>query len=356
MTDYITLDNLSKSFGSNKILDGFNLSVKKGDLVAFLGPSGCGKTTALRCIAGLTALDSGRITVGGKDITDAPPNKRNTTMVFQSYALFPHMSVEENINFGLKMHGIPKFRAKEKVNRIIETTRLQGLTGRYPRQLSGGQQQRVALARALVMNPDILLLDEPLSNLDAKLRHEMRVEIRMLHESLGLTTIFVTHDQDEALTLADRIVVINGGQIIQNDSPRKVFEQPKSYFVADFTSVRNFFNGCFNGSGNSFITDRGLHITCADRDTGKKLVGVRPNRIIVNPSNPKDYQNVHQATICFATYRGNIIEMFTDLGGKEVIVEVPAANYDGGNLERGSEVTLAWRDRDSLLLEHSTGN
>jgi putative spermidine/putrescine transport system ATP-binding protein len=278
-----------------------------------------------------------------------PANKRNTIMVFQSYALFPHMSVAENIAFGLKMRGLSRAVISERVNKILETTRLNGLAERYPRQLSGGQQQRVALARALVMNPDVLLLDEPLSNLDAKLRHEMRVEIRMLHESLELTTIFVTHDQDEALTLADRIVVVNGGRIVQNDKPAEVFEHPRSYFVADFTAVRNFFSGSFKD--DVFVTDSGFPITCARKDAEKTLAGVRPNKIVINPPLQEDYQNVYKAVIRFATYRGTVIEVLAELAGKEIAVEVPAATCDAAGFERGKEITLAWRDRDTLLLE-----
>jgi putative spermidine/putrescine transport system ATP-binding protein len=199
------------------------------------------------------------------------------------------------------------------------------------------------------MNPDVLLLDEPLSNLDAKLRHEMRVEIRMLHESLGLTTIFVTHDQDEALTLADRIVVVNGGRIVQNDKPAEVFEHPRSYFVADFTAVRNFFSGSFRD--DVFVSDSGFSIICAKKDAAKTLAGVRPNKIVINPPLPGDYQNVYKAVIRFATYRGTVVEVLAELAGKEIAVEVPAAAYDAAGFERGKEITLAWRDRDTLLLE-----
>jgi putative spermidine/putrescine transport system ATP-binding protein len=318
--------------------------------VAFLGPSGCGKTTALRIIAGLLAADSGSVKIGGRDITNVPANKRNTTMVFQSYALFPHMTVKENIAFGLKMHKAPKAKVEEKINRIIDTTRLQGLADRYPRQLSGGQQQRVALARALVMNPDVLLLDEPLSNLDAKLRREMRVEIRMLHENLKLTTIFVTHDQDEALSLSDRVVVINNGKIAQNGIPSEVFEHPASHFVADFTAVRNFIKGSFNGK--NFITNSGLSISCSKKDPGKTLIGVRPDRIVINPPLPDNYQNVQKALVRFITYRGTVVEVYTEMaGGHEMTVETSVSSHEAGVIKRGAEVTLAWKDRDTLLLD-----
>jgi putative spermidine/putrescine transport system ATP-binding protein len=347
---YIILENLSKAYGANKVLDGFDLTIDRGDLVAFLGPSGCGKTTALRLIAGLIPLDQGRITIGGRDITALPPNKRNTTMVFQSYALFPHMTVIDNIGFGLKMHGVPREEARGRIDKIIDTTRLRGLEDRFPRQLSGGQAQRTALARALVMNPEVLLLDEPLSNLDAKLRHEMRVEIRLIHESLGLTTVFVTHDQDEALTLADRIVLMHDGKIVQSGSPREVFENPRSYFVADFTAVRNFFTGDFAENGNIFVTGDGIHIGCTARDETKTMVGVRPNKIVLNPPNPENFQNVFKAVVRLVSYRGNVIDVLANLGDKEIAIEVPAISHND-RLKRGTEVTLAWHNQDSILLE-----
>jgi putative spermidine/putrescine transport system ATP-binding protein len=347
---YIVLENLSKAYGPNKVLDGFDLTIDKGDLVAFLGPSGCGKTTALRLIAGLVSLDQGRIMIGGRDITAVPPNKRNTTMVFQSYALFPHMTVTDNIGFGLKMHGVPKEEAARRINKIIDTTRLRGLEDRFPRQLSGGQAQRAALARALVMNPEVLLLDEPLSNLDAKLRHEMRVEIRLLHESLGLTTVFVTHDQDEALTLADRIVLMHNGKIVQSGSPREVFENPKSYFVADFTAVRNFFTGRFEENGGVFTTAEGLRIDCAAGDEIKNMVGIRPNKIVLNPPHPENFRNSFKAVVRLASYRGNVIDVLADLAGREIVVEVPSVSYND-QLKRGSEITLAWHSQDTILLE-----
>ena len=206
MSNEVILNNVSKAYGNNLVLNKLNLCVKDGELVSLLGSSGCGKTTALRIIAGFLTADTGRVMIGDTDCTYMPPNKRNTGMVFQSYALFPHMSVKENVGFGLKIQKTPSTEAALRIKEILMTTRLEEFADRYPRQLSGGQQQRVALARALVVRPRVLLLDEPLSNLDAKLRHEMRVEIRMLHEKYGLTTIFVTHDQEEALTMSDRIM------------------------------------------------------------------------------------------------------------------------------------------------------
>jgi putative spermidine/putrescine transport system ATP-binding protein len=346
---YIILENLSKAYGANNILNGLDLTIEKGNLAAFLGPSGCGKTTVLRLIAGLTPLDRGRIIINGRDITAVPPNKRNTAMVFQNYALFPHMTVADNIGFGLKMHSVPQEEAAERIEKIIDTTRLRGLEARFPRQLSGGQAQRAALARALVMNPEVLLLDEPLSNLDAKLRREMRVEIRLLHETLGLTTIFVTHDQDEALTLADRIVLMHDGKIVQNGSPREIFENPQSYFAADFTAVRNFFTGAFEEDG-VFVTNGGLRINCAVRDETKNMLGIRPNKIVINPPDPENFQNLFKAAIRLSSYRGNVMDVLADLNGSEILVEVPAISYDD-RLKRGGGITLAWRSRDSILLE-----
>lgn len=352
MPSQIVLENLSKSYGNQKILDNINLTIKKGELITLLGPSGCGKTTVLRLIAGFLTPDNGRVIIGGKDVTNVPPNKRNTSMVFQSYALFPHMTVNDNIGFGLRMHNVPKGEAKIRINEMLKATQLEIMGERYPRQLSGGQQQRVALARALVMRPDVLLLDEPLSNLDAKLRHEMRVEIRLLHENLGLTTIFVTHDQEEALTMSDRIIIMNQGDICQSGSPSEVYENPKTKFVADFTAVRNFFKGKLKD--NIYQTDTGLNIICEKgRITSdqNKIIGVRPNKISINPPNTNEYVNRFKATLKIATYIGNITEIIAVINDKDkVIVELPSVEFRTMNLKRGDEIIVAWKTEDILYF------
>src|SRR5438093_1376609 len=236
----LQLEGLSKHFGPTVAVREVSLDVRDGEFVVLLGPSGCGKTTTLRMIAGFIAPTAGRMRLGGKDITMLPPWKRDTGMVFQSYALFPHLTVAQNVAFGLEMRKIPTSDIPQRVTEALRRVRLEGLAERLPRQLSGGQQQRVALARALVIRPDVLLLDEPLSNLDAKLRLEMREEIRRIHSQTRITTIYVTHDQKEALSLADRLAVMREGVIEQLADPRTVYRAPANRFVADFISETNW--------------------------------------------------------------------------------------------------------------------
>lgn len=243
---YLTLDNIVKIFPARHnteeviAVDGISLEIEKGSLVTLLGPSGCGKTTALRMIAGFEFPTSGRILLDGQEINMLPPNKRNMSMVFQSYAIFPHLDVYENIAYGLNVQRLAKKAIEQRVREILDLVQLTGLEHRAPNQLSGGQQQRVALARALVMEPKVLLMDEPLSNLDAKLREQMRTEIRRIQRELGITSVYVTHDQLEAMTLSDRVVVINHGRIEQVGTPVEIYRHPASRFVADFIGRANF--------------------------------------------------------------------------------------------------------------------
>ncbi len=233
------LTALRKQYGSNVIVENLDLSVASGELVSLLGPSGCGKTTTLRMIAGLLEPTSGQIRLGDRDLTHVPPHKRDVGLVFQNYALFPHLSIFENVAFGLKRRKTPKEEIRVRVAEALESVRLSGFEDRLPAQLSGGQQQRVALARALVMRPPLVLFDEPLSNLDAKLRQFLRIEIRQLQKRFGFTAIFVTHDQEEAMVLSDRIAVMNKGHIVQLDTPQIVYSRPADPFVADFVGDSN---------------------------------------------------------------------------------------------------------------------
>ncbi len=242
--DYsLSVNNVSKYFGTFKALSNISFNAKKGEFVTLLGPSGCGKTTLLRIIAGFIEPEEGTIMFGNKIVNDVPPYKRNTAMCFQSYALFPHKSVYENIRFGLRMRKIPENLHREKVDEAMKMVNLTGLEQRKPYELSGGQQQRVALARSIVVRPDILLFDEPLSNLDAKLREKVRIEIRDIQKSVGITTIYVTHDQSEALAISDKILSMNNGAILQEADPRTIYESPNSKFVADFIGVANILSG-----------------------------------------------------------------------------------------------------------------
>ena len=244
----LTIQNLYKSFGSTEVLNDFNLTIEKGEFVTFLGPSGCGKSTALNCICGLIPITGGEIYVDGEcldnsvDISTAP-EKRGFGMVFQNYALFPHLTIEKNISFGLELKKMDKKEIKQRVNNVLELVHLQGHGGKYPSQLSGGQQQRVAIARCIVLEPRLLMLDEPLSNLDAKLRLEMRYELKSLHERLQITTIYVTHDQHEALALSDKIVVMKLGRIQQVGKAQEVYKKPVNLFTADFMGYKNMWEG-----------------------------------------------------------------------------------------------------------------
>ncbi|SFV07410.1 ABC transporter ATP-binding protein [Alicyclobacillus macrosporangiidus] len=244
---HLVLESLEKSFNGRKIIHGVSLAVERGELMCFLGPSGCGKTTILNMIAGFHSVDGGEIRLAGRSIGSLPPHKRNMGMVFQNYALFPHLTVYENIAFGLRLRRQPKAVIEEEVRKVLQLTRLTGYERHYPRQLSGGQQQRVAMARALVIRPDVLLLDEPFSNLDAKLRQEMREEVFEIQRAVGITTIFVTHDQEEAMAISDRIAVIHQGVVEQLGPPRVIYERPASEFVATFIGEVNAINGRCSG-------------------------------------------------------------------------------------------------------------
>jgi putative spermidine/putrescine transport system ATP-binding protein len=240
---FLTLTHLEKSFGATRVVKDFSLEIAKGEFISLLGPSGCGKTTVLRMVAGFETPSAGSITVDGRDVTDLKPNQRNVGMVFQAYALFPNLTVAQNVGFGLKVKGVPRAEADARVDEMLKLIGLPDLGGRYPFQLSGGQQQRVALARALAPRPQVLLLDEPLSALDAKIRVSLRSEIRDIQRSLGITTIFVTHDQEEALSMSDRIVVMNGGIAEQTGTPFEVYNAPQTRFVAQFVGTLSLISG-----------------------------------------------------------------------------------------------------------------
>jgi len=361
----IELEAVSKRYGDFHAVRDFSLAVEHGELVVLLGPSGCGKTTTLRMIAGFVPVTSGRIQLGGRDVTNLPPHRRNTGLVFQGYALFPHLTAAENIAFGLEMRKLPEPVVREKVARALRLVRLDDLGDRLPRQLSGGQQQRVALARALVIEPDALLLDEPLSNLDAKLREEVRVEIRQLQKALGLTTVMVTHDQDEALAVADRLVVMSAGAIQQIGTQRELYEHPRNRFVAGFVGRTNFLRGLLVEPG-VFRSDGGLTLrydgrsapssaaaTGAPPSGARRALALRPERLALGAPADAARANRVAGTVEFASYLGAIIEYYVRLSSGEILrVHAPNTGAAGDRAwALGETVHVSWPVEVGLVLE-----
>jgi ABC-type sugar transport system ATPase subunit len=283
----VSLKSIRKSFGAIEVIKGVDLEIERGEFVVFVGPSGCGKSTMLRMISGLESVTSGSIHIDGADVTHVAPSKRKLAMVFQSYALFPHLTVAENIGFGLMLNKVPKAEIDQRVRKVAQTLQLEALLDRTPRQLSGGQRQRVAIGRSIIRDPRVFLFDEPLSNLDAALRVQMRLEIARLHKELAdVTMIYVTHDQVEAMTLADRIVVFNGGRIEQVGTPMELYHNPANRFVAGFIGApaMNFIDGTVGDSGLIRIGDINLSSAAPAAQRGPATVGIRPEHLsLVSP-------------------------------------------------------------------------
>lgn len=326
---YLELKNVSKSFTNVVAVHDFNLDIDKGSLVSFLGPSGCGKTTTLRMIAGFEQLDNGTIQLDGEDITTVPPNRRGIGMVFQAYALFPNMTVRENIAFGLQMKKTPKKEIEKIVNDVLEMVRLQDTAKRFPHQLSGGQQQRIALGRALAVQPRVLLLDEPLSALDAEVRVVLRGEIRRIQSELAITTVYVTHDQEEALSISDKVVVMNKGDMEQVGTPEEIYRAPKTRFVATFIGTANQFFGEVSGKdtvvcNNTKLLADGLE---GFNDGQQVVVLVRPETIQVQPEQPVTGNwNVIPGVIETITFHGAITRLGVNVSGQRVVADITVAN------------------------------
>lgn len=359
----LSVNNVSKKFGDVNALDNVSFSIHREEFLSLLGPSGCGKTTALRIIAGLEEPTSGRVDIEGKDVTSVPPFRRNTGMVFQSYALFPHMSIYENIAFGLRMRKMDQNTIKTKVEDALELFHLSGYNNRYPHQLSGGEQQRVALARALAIEPILLLLDEPLSNLDAKLREEMRTEVKLIHKKVGISTLFVTHDQEEALTLSDRVLVMDRGTIVESGTPAQIYQNPSSAFTADFIGHSNLLNAKIVNVGKENMiveTVSGWQISASirqDLSIGEKvLVVVKQESIKLEiPEEQKiDYptsDNLFNARIGLVNFLGPTIHFICELEGGTI--QVRCANSPQLRaLHPGQDVRLRWEPEDNTIIKN----
>ncbi|ASP34180.1 ABC transporter ATP-binding protein [Labrenzia sp. VG12] len=344
----VVFENVRKDFGSFTAIPDLSITIEPGSLVTLLGPSGCGKTTTLRMLAGLEHPTSGRILIGGRDVTMMAAHERDVSMVFQSYALFPHMTALDNVAYGLESSGFNKKQAREKAEEGLEQVGLSGMGHRLPAELSGGQQQRVAVARALVLNPQVLLLDEPLSNLDARLRRKVRTDIRELQQRLGFTAVYVTHDQDEALAVSDRIVVMKDGHIAQQGAPRELYEEPVSEFIADFMGEANVV-ACeiVAREGDDAVIDVGgfqHRLRARQVSTGRARLAVRPGAVVLN----SDTEAGLGGEILTAAYLGDHVEYE---------IETPVGNFFvidhavDRTLAPRSTVSLGFRNRGLALIE-----
>jgi putative spermidine/putrescine transport system ATP-binding protein len=345
---HLALEHLEKRYapGLAPAVEALSLTVEKGQLLGLLGPSGCGKTTTLRMIGGLTPSTAGHIRVAGNDVTPLPPYRRDMGIVFQNYALFPHMSVAENVAFGLQMRKIPRRDIAPRVNAALEMVRLPHLASRRPKELSGGQQQRVALARALVIQPSILLLDEPLSNLDAKLRDEMRTEIRDIQQRLGITTIFVTHDQVEALAMCDLIAVMNAGRLEQLGTPHAIYEHPASRFVADFVGRTTSIDAI--RATPELIETRGFTFKAPPGPVGAVTAMIRPHRIAIGRAPGSDW-NQASGTVTRVTYIGDQLAIAVRVAEHDLTLEQPTQPGSTPPIP-GAPIDIAWRISDTLVF------
>ena len=344
----LELEHLSKSYGPSAAVRDVSLDVHDGELLVLLGPSGCGKTTTLRMIAGFITPTRGRVRFGGNDVTTLPPWKRNAGMVFQSYALFPHLTVAENVAFGLQMRKIPKSEIPGRVAEVLRLVRLEGLADRRPRQLSGGQQQRVALARALVIRPDVLLLDEPLSNLDAKLREAVRVEIRELQRKLRITTVMVTHDQEEALIMADRLVVMSEGTVRQVGSQHDLYERPADAFVAGFIGRSNLMSGAIIAPGQ-FKTRSGLHLKCRSPSLGPGVISIRPEQMTLG-AGTAGLDNKLTGTVQLVSYLGASVDVHVSLSTGDRILLSLSNRADRSVPREGENIEIGWPAEAGVVL------
>ncbi len=346
----VEIEAVSKSYGASRVLDAVGACFADGRLTSLLGPSGSGKTTLLRIVAGFVAPDAGKVRIGGELVTDTPVWRRNIGMVFQSYALFPHMNVTENIAFGLHRRGVRGAAAERDVQRALATVRLEGFERRRPKQLSGGQQQRVALARAIVTRPRVLLLDEPLSALDRRLRQEMQVELRRIQREVGLTTIFVTHDQEEALTLSDEVAILDAGRIVQSGAPAEVYERPCTRFAAAFLGDANFLQGRVTAGGVE-VAGRIVRTADALPASGETVtLAVRPEKIALLRSGTELADNMLPATVREVVYAGAASTYMLE-GPDGAMLKVFTQNREAIAAIPGDLVQLSWRAAHTVLMK-----
>ncbi|MEE1250303.1 MAG: putative 2-aminoethylphosphonate ABC transporter ATP-binding protein [Lachnospiraceae bacterium] len=358
---FLKIEGVSKKYGSFTALNDINISIDEGEFVCLLGPSGCGKTTLLRILAGLERPTEGKVYIRGVDVTNMAPAKRNYGIVFQSYALFPNMTVGDNIAFGLRNKKVPKIEIREKVKKALEQVNLSNQIDKYPAQLSGGQQQRVALARALVLSPDFLLLDEPLSALDAKVRQKVRKEIRTLQQNLGITTIMVTHDQEEALTMADKLIVMNNACVRQEGTPIEVYQTPNSPFVADFIGSINFFQTDISESEDTKLSSKSPSWKMEDiGENEKQKVALRKNRYRVKACRPENIEIVDKGTSDSFKVTVEDIEFHgfafrlslalrsstaAMLGSDEIVYfDMPTEEFEESGLKVGDKIYIHFKD------------
>ncbi|NJN76396.1 MAG: ABC transporter ATP-binding protein [Synechococcaceae cyanobacterium RL_1_2] len=360
----VELRQVYKIFNGETAVSGINLQINQGEFFSILGPSGCGKTTTLRLIAGFEAPSAGEVLIQANNVNEVPSYRRPVNTVFQSYALFGHLTVAENIAFGLKIKNLPKSEIRQRVHEALVGVKMETYANRFPAQLSGGQQQRVALARALVNKPAVVLLDEPLGALDLKLRKEMQVELSRLHQELGLTFVMVTHDQEEALSLSDRIAVMRKGRIEQIGTPNEIYEQPISPFVADFIGDANLFDGYVEQSDSQqlqVITPKGWQILVGPkqepfRPEGWKhqevVVSVRPESIRLSGEMPNQIFNVYEGKLLHTMYMGTYVQFVIELGTGEMITVTEPTGTPAAAIKRGETVFISWLTTDCIALKN----